>query len=137
MHPSIQKHIFSVMVVAAMFVVALIASLAIVVVQTERDSLNAEVCRMEKRIKELENKSIVEEKQKLDSLCAQTRLRTRAVARGNLHDMDTSQVVHVRLFNVPYGRASANLSPRDSAIALASLPARRSVFSTESESSVR
>lgn len=137
MHPLIQKHIFSVMSVAAMFVVALVASLAIVVIQTERDSLNAEVYRMNKRIKELENKAIVEEKQKLEVLCSKTRLRTKAVASGMLHDMEASQVVHVRPFNVPYGSSSKNLSPRESAITLAKLPARRSVFATESDTSIR
>lgn len=137
MQPRIQKHIFSVVIIVGMFVLAAVFSLAIVVVQAERETLNAEVCRTNKRIKELENKVLVDEKNKLDELCSRTRLRMYAEKRGALYDVRANQIVRVRLFNVPYGRASDSQSPRDSAISLATSGTRvRSFFPAESESKV-
>lgn len=120
-----------------MFVLAVAFSLAIVVVQAERETLNAEVCRTNKRIKELENKVLVDEKKKLDELCSRTRLRMYAEKRGALYDMNAAQIVRVRLFSVPYGCTSDSQTPRDSAISLATSGARaRSFFSAEPDSKV-
>lgn len=137
MHPRLQKHIFSVIIIAGMLVLAVVFSLSIVVVQAERETLNAEVCRNNKRIKELENKVLVEEKKKLDELCSRTRLRMYAAKRGTLHDVNANQIVRVRLFNVPYGRVADSQTPRDSAISLATSNIRtRNFLSPESESKV-
>lgn len=120
MQPFIQKNIFSVVIVAAMFVVALISSFTVIAIQTERDSINVEVRRMNKRIKTLETKEIPEARVHRDSICNATTVREKASRRG-LRDADRMHVIHVRTLNVPYGRSPAEVDPRAEAIALASL----------------
>ncbi|MGF0068496.1 hypothetical protein [Candidatus Spyradosoma sp. SGI.093] len=117
----IQKNIFSVVAVAAMFVVAFVSSFAVVAIQTERDALNAETRRMDKRIRQLE-KEIPEARVKLDGFCNATTLRTQVV-RSTFRDVRNDQLVRVRVAKIPYGRSSISDS-RSEAIALASSPAR-------------
>ncbi len=119
MQPFVQKNIFSVVVVAAMFVVALIASLTIVAVQRERDSLNADVRRTNSRIRVLETKEIPEARVHRDAICNATTVREKAQRRG-FHDAERTHVIHVRSLKVPYGKSLADPNPRAEAIELAS-----------------
>ncbi len=119
MQSFIQKHIFSAVVVAAIFVVALVSSFTVIAIQTERDSINVEVRRMIKRIKQLETKELPEARVHCDSICNATTVREKAQRKG-FRDADRMHVIHVRSLNVPYGRSPAEPNPRAEAIALAS-----------------
>lgn len=120
MYPFIQKNIFSVVIVAAMFVVALISSLTVVAIQSERDSINTEVRRMNSRIRILESKELPEARVHCDSICNATTVREKAQRKG-FRDADRMHVIHVRSLNVPYGRSLVEPNPRAEAITLASL----------------
>lgn len=120
MQPFIQKNIFSVVIVAAMFVVALVSSFTVIAIQTERDSINVEVRRMNKRIKVLETKELPEARVHRDSICNATTVREKASRKG-FRDADRQHVIHVRTLNIPYGRSPVEPNPRAEAIALASL----------------
>lgn len=103
-----------------MFVVALISSFTIIAIQTERDSINADVRRMNKRIKFLETKELPESRVHQDRICNATTLRENA-HRKIFRDADRMHVIHVRSLKVPYGKSLAEPNPRAEAIALASL----------------
>lgn len=120
MYPFVQKNIFSVVAVAVMLVVSLFSSVWVIAIQAERDRINADVRRMNGRIKTLKNKELLESKVQLERICNATTVRERAQHKG-FGDADRMHVIHVRTLNVPYGRSSGDPDPRAEAIALASI----------------